>query len=167
MPGSKTLTEHHHRRSIRLRHYDYARPGSYFLTLCTYNRKLLFGYITDNKMVLNTYGQIVAEELSRTPTLRSEVNLDEFVVMPNHLHAILTINERAPREQPVGAHGRAPLHRPPRSVGAMVAGFKAVVTKRINAVRGTRGAPVWQRNYYEHVIRSEADLARVRRICQI
>ena len=151
----------HNRRSIRLREYDYAQAGAYFVTICTQHRECLFGEIVDGRARLNAPGEVVAAEWSRSARIRREIELDSFVVMPNHVHGIVVIRD-------VGAHGRAPLlpsppYRPPRSLGSFVAGFKSAATKRINAIRGTPGLPVWQRNYYEHVIRNEDDLDRVRR----
>ena len=105
------------------------------------------------------YGQIVQQEWPRTGEIRREVRLDEFVVMPNHLHGIVFIDAVVPATR--RAHGRAPLRRGPRSLGSLIAGFKSAVTKRINIGRGTPRFPVWQRNYYEHVIRDENDLTRV------
>ena len=87
--------------------------------------------------------------------------MDVYVVMPNHIHGIVLILEHP--DVAVGAHGRAPLRRSPRSLGSFIAGFKSVVTRRINQTRGTPGSPVWQRNYYEHVIRSEDELLRTRK----
>ena len=175
----------HHRRSIRLRGYDYTQPGAYFLTICTHRCGHLFGRVVDGEMVLNVFGEIVREEWFRSAEIRAEIELfpDEFVVMPNHIHGIVWIVETddggahgdeahdpAGAHGPVGAtghhvgaHGRAPLHRPPRSLGSFVAGFKSAVTKRVNAHRGTPGARVWQRNYYEHIIRHERALNAIRR----
>ena len=87
--------------------------------------------------------------------------MDVYVVMPNHIHGIVLILEHPAAA--VGPHGRAPLCRSPRSLGSIIAGFKSVVTRRINQTRGTPGSPVWQRNYYEHVIRSEDELLRTRK----
>jgi putative transposase len=155
----------HKRHSTRLRGYDYSQPGAYFITICTHSRELLFGEIIDGEMLLNAAGQIVMEEWMRTPSVRSEMGIDEFVVMPNHVHGIVVIAEN--NDFPaVGAHGRAPLHQPthrkPRSLGSFVAGFKSIVTRRINAQSGTLGKPVWQRNYYEHIIRNENEHNRIR-----
>ncbi|MCC6803038.1 MAG: hypothetical protein IT319_09150 [Anaerolineae bacterium] len=153
------------RRSIRLRDYDYASEGMYFITLCAHQRECLFGTVDDSGNVqLNTFGAIVQEEWLKTPSIRAEIELDEFVVMPNHFHGIVAIVD-------VGAHGRAPLqtpalYRPPRSLGALVAGFKSAVTKRINDQRGMSCARVWQRNYYEHVIRNESSLNDIRSYIQ-
>ena len=150
----------HHRRSIRMSGYDYAEEGAYFVTVVTHQRECLFGGIADGEMRIDRYGEVVRDEWLRSVQIRREIDLDVFVVMPNHLHGIVVIRD-------VGAHGRAPLplapHRPPRSLGSFVAGFKSAVTKRINEIRDAPGVPVWQRNYYEHVIRDEDDLYRVRR----
>ncbi|PSB02986.1 transposase [Merismopedia glauca] len=154
----------HHRRSIRLPEYDYSGSGSYFLTLCTYQRQCLFGDVVDGAMQLNDVGAIVSEEWKRSAIVRHNIELDASVVMPNHFHGIVIINK------PVGAQCIAPLpqspihnqqtyklHRKPQSLGSFVAGFKMSVTKRINAIRETPGIPVWQRNYYEHIIRHEKE----------
>lgn len=168
------------RRSIRLRGYDYSQTGLYFLTLCTYERRCLFGDVVDGAMHLNPLGDIVAQEWMRTADIRREMRLDAFVVMPNHLHGLVWIIDppanQAPGHistDPVGAHGvrpaygvrpmygRAPLHRPPRSLGSFVAGFKSATTRRINAVRGLGGHPVWQRNYWDHIVRSDHDTVQI------
>ncbi|MBI2918823.1 MAG: transposase [Chloroflexi bacterium] len=155
----------HHRRSIRLPGYDYAQPGGYFLTVSTAGRVCLFGDVVDGEMRLNDCGQIVRDEWLRSADIRRELVLDAFVVMPNHLHAVVIINNDSPRgPDPVGATGRSPLPPGPaqRSLGSLVAGFKSAATKRINALRRMPGAPVWQRNYHDHVIRSTAALDNIR-----
>jgi REP element-mobilizing transposase RayT len=132
---------------------------------------MLFGRVVDGEMRLNEFGEIVREEWFRSTDIRAEIELfpTEFVVMPNHIHGIVWIVET---DDPVvvGAHGhaplqrdRAPLQRPPRSLGSFIAGFKSVVTKRINILRGMPGARVWQRNYYERIIRDERALNAIRR----
>jgi putative transposase len=155
------------RRSIRLPHHDYA-GGVYFVTICAHDRVLLFGDVVDGMMVPNALGDIVLEEWIRTEEIRAEVTLDAFVVMPNHVHGIIGIVDGATITDGVGAHGRAPLrcgiaYRRPKSLGAFVAGFKSAVTKRINAIRGTPGGKVWQRNYWERVLRDERELHIARR----
>jgi REP element-mobilizing transposase RayT len=154
----------YHRRSIRLPTYDYAQAGAYFVTMVTHQRQCLFGEIVGGQMRLAAYGQVVSEQWLRSALVRGEIELDAFIVMPNHIHGIVIM-----RVQPmaVGAHGRAPLpsslpYRPPRSLGSLVAGFKSAATKRINEIRGTLGVSVWQRNYYERVIRNGEELNRVR-----
>ncbi len=107
----------HHRRSIRLPGYDYTLGGAYFLTLCTHQREPLFGQIANGVMHLNDSGKIVQDEWLRTAVLRHEIQLDSFVVMPNHLHAVILFAPTAQRvgDGLVGAHSRAPLRRSPRS----------------------------------------------------
>ncbi len=164
----------YHRRSIRLHGYDYTQPGAYFVTICTEGRACWFGEVRDGKMQLNALGEIVREEWFRTADVRPNVVLyrDEFVVMPNHVHGIIWIVEDDGAAV-VGATRRvapttrvaptAPPHGPVSgSVGAIIGQFKSAVTKRINAQRGTPGAPLWQRNYYEHIIRDEESLNRIR-----
>ena len=155
----KTGVEKQRRRSIRLREYDYTQPGAYFITIVAHARATLFAEISDGKAWLNEFGRIVENEWQKSAVIRREIGLDVFVVMPNHIHGIVNIIHAD-----VGATGRSPLRSgpPPRSLGAFVAGFKSAVTKRINNLRRTPGAPVWQRNYYEHVVRSDAELLRVR-----
>ena len=162
----------HHRRSIRLQNYDYSTAGAYFVTICTFERECLLGDVVDGEMRLNDAGQIVREEWLRTAELRKNVILDEFVVMPNHFHAIIHIhdnvgahcmrpgpNERADIKR---AHVGAPLRRRKSgSIGSIIAGFKSAVTKRINQLRDNPGAPVWQRNYYERVIRDDRELQSI------
>src|ERR1035437_7791175 len=82
----------HHRRSIRLPGYDYSQAGVYFITLCVHNRACLFGKIVDGEMQLNEYGEIVRDVWLETPTIRPNVELSEWVIMPNHFHANLTVN---------------------------------------------------------------------------
>jgi REP element-mobilizing transposase RayT len=158
--------EQHHRRTIRLSGYDYTQNGAYFVTLCAANRECLFGDIgTMGEIHLSVIGKLVQEEWLRTPLVRPEVTLDAFMIMPNHMHFIVVFAHTEQGNPPtgsVGAHGRAPLQRPPKSLGSLVAGFKSITTKRINELRHTPGEPVWQRNYYEQIIRDEAMLNTVR-----
>ena len=164
----------HQRRSIRLKGYDYSQEGVYFVTICTYNGVLLF----EDEAIRTTAEGCWLE----IPDHFTTVELDEWVVMPNHLHGILAVVDdgrgtacRTPsgidREAPIIRRGDR-LGRPytpnrphgpaPGSIGAIVGQFKSIVTKRINQMRNTPGAAVWQRNYYEHVIRNEDELNRLR-----
>lgn len=161
--------EKHARRSIRLSGYDYAQPGAYFVTMCTYQRECLFGEITDGGMRLNEYGQIVYDAWHRSEAIRREIELDAFVVMPNHIHGIIITRDVGTDgiRPPDRVHSRAPLpptkyQRKPRSLGSFIAGFKSATTKYINAIRDTPGLPVWQRNYYERVTRDEEELTCIR-----
>jgi len=156
----------HHRRSIRLREYDYGQAGAYFVTICAHNCECFFGDIVAGAMRLNEYGGIVRDEWKKSEQIRAEIASDAFVVMPNHFHGIVFIVAgRVDRfcggDRPVAPTGA--INGPkPKSIGALVAGFKSAVTKSINTHRATPGAPVWQRNYYEHVIRNDDDLNRIR-----
>jgi REP element-mobilizing transposase RayT len=160
--GMKYNRELHRRRSIRLKEYDYSQPGAYFITICAWNRECLFGEINDGKMHLNAYGEIVNKEWIRTANIRSNIELDQYVIMPNHLHGILVINgdcrgtlQRAPTREQFGK----PVSN---SIPTIIRLFKSAVTKTINEIRNTLGMPVWQRNYYEHVIRNEKEMNSVR-----
>lgn len=158
----------HHRRSIRLKDYDYSSAGVYFVTICTMNRECLFGDVTDGLMELNRYGEILRAEWLKSADIRKEIELDIFVVMPNHAHGIVVIDNADASVGDAGASlratGRSPLHPGPRprSLGAFVGGFKSATTTRINEIRQNPGSPVWQRNYYERVIRHERELQRMR-----
>ena len=157
--------EKHHRRSIRLPGWDYRSRGAYFVTIATQGRECLFGEVVDGEMVLSDFGNVVVEEWERTAQLRPYVRLDAFVVMPNHVHGIIWIVDDD-TAMVVGAQRRcAPTTPPnvlPRSLGAIVRAFKSAVTKRINLMRETPGAPVWQRNYYERIVRNEQELNATR-----
>ena len=86
------ITNKLHRRSIRLSHYNYASEGWYFVTICTLERRPIFGNIVDNKMILNKYGEIITDEWMQTAKLRHNVKLDDFIVMPDHFHGIIMLN---------------------------------------------------------------------------
>ena len=145
------------RRSIRLQGYNYSRPGAYFVTICTRNRECIFGDIVNADMVLNEYGIIVRDEWIKSAEIRDECELDEFVVMPNHFHGIMWIRAHCRGDRPV-----APTGPRPHSLGSLMAGFKPAATKRINKLRRTPGAKLWQRNYYERIIRNDDELHRIR-----
>jgi putative transposase len=163
-----TMRHKNHRRSIRLKGYDYTQAGAYFVTICTKDRACLFGDVADGVMRLNQMGHIVRQCWLAIPNHVPHVLLDEFVVMPNHVHGIIVIMPT----HDVGATYASPLQnddtptRPrgpqPRSVASIVGSFKSAAAKRINEQRGTPGAPIWQRNYYEHIIRDDESLNLIR-----
>jgi len=179
-----------HRKAIRLQCYDYSQEGAYFVTLCAHDQCHLFGEIQNQQMILNDFGYIVKEEWQISSTIRKEIEIDEFIIMANHIHGIVIIKNhvgahgRAPlREKALDrvlendwahngasenewAHSRAPLRRKPKSLGSFIAGFKSLTTSRINSIRNSPGIPVWQRNYYEHIIRDDFDLCRIREYIQ-
>ena len=168
---SHTQTPHNNRRSIRLRGYDYSKASAYFITICTQNRLCLFGDIVDNQMRLNDAGEIVANEWLKTAEIRNEIELDEWVVMPNHFHGIVVITNSGtmahrgddrPGDAISGDRPVAPTGPRSRSIGAVMAGFKSAVTKRLNELHTTPGAKLWQRNYWEHIVRNETELDQIR-----
>lgn len=145
----------HHRRSIRLKGYDYSNTGVYFITLCTYKRECLFGEIIDGRMQLNQFGEIVAEEWLKSAKIRREIELDNWVVMPNHFHAIVIIDRAQSSEwhSPLLNPKSNKIQMKPRSLSSLMTGFKSSVTRRINQARNNPEYPVWQRNYYDPIIR--------------
>ena len=157
-----------HRRSIRLPGYNYAQPGAYFVTLCTHKRRCLFGRIVEEKMVLNHLGRIVQEEWVRSANMRSEIDLDVYVIMPNHVHGIVFIHSYTIAEEKNDSSREKEPYAPPqkgpakKSLSSMIAGFKSSVTKRQKELAGQTKESVWQRNYYEHIIRNDDDLQMVR-----
>jgi REP element-mobilizing transposase RayT len=153
-----------HRESIRLPFHDYRLPGAYFVTICTFDRSSLFGHVSDGEMRLNDLGALVERCWHEIPVHQPAWRVDSFVVMPNHFHGILISEHQFGR---VVAPDDAPL-RPfvpgkpvllPGSLGAAVLQFKSASGRLINAARQTPGAKVWQRSYYERVLR-ENELPR-------
>ena len=117
----------------------------------------------NDQMVLNNAGRVVADEWQNTPHLRPNVELDEFVVMPNHCHGIVVITETRRGVLQYAPTPETPrLRSPSQTIGAIIRGFKSAVTKRINQMRGTPGVSVWQRGFYEHIIRNENEFNRTR-----
>lgn len=151
----------HHRHSIRLKDYDYSKAGAYFVTACAWRRECLFGDVVDGEMKLNGYGNIVQACWDDLPYHYPRVVLDVFTMMPNHVHGVIVLNDAplvgagfnpAPTNTIVKRHGLSEIMRV----------FKTFSSRRINALRNNPGHPVWQRNYYEHVIRTEDSLNRIR-----
>ena len=167
--------------------YDYTLPGTYFVTIRVHDGECLLGQIGDGEMHLSRFGQVAGHYWKRIPDHAAYVNLDQWVIMPNHIHGIVVISGRgwasledtsstgalttaetqlsdpgAPRDAP-------PLRQPrlqARSLGAIVGNYKSVTTRRINRLSGTPGIPFWQRNYWEHIIRNDASLERIRAYIQ-
>lgn len=151
--GVKFDPDKHYRRSIRLRGYDYSQPGAYFVTICIKDRECLFGEVVEGKMQLNDAGRTVQAEWLRLPERFQSIGLDEFVIIPNHLHGIISVGAPFMAPDEPGAINHAP------TLGEMVRTFKAAST---HAIRRSRASFQWQRNYYEHVIRNEHELALTR-----
>ena len=166
-----TKGDSHRRRSLRLAGFDYGREGAYFVTICTHNRAGLFGEIVNGEMRLNVVGQVAATCWLGIPAHFPHVRLDTYTIMPNHVHGIIWLGANpmavSPSAPPVGAKNLSPLlprasvvRSPSKTVGSIVRGFKIGVTKWVRA--NTDVWEVWQRNYYEHVIRNDAALNRLR-----
>lgn len=177
------------RRSLRLKGYDYTQPGAYFITACTKGRVRLFGQIVAGEMRLNAFGRIVQEAWEDLPNHYPAVELDAFIVMPNHVHGIIILTDIDP-SPPVraglkpapttleietnAAHtGSKPAPTSPASkpipsprkrhgLPEIVRAFKTFSARRINERRGKPGTAVWQRSYYEHIIRDKRSLDCIR-----
>ena len=161
----------HHRRSIRLKGWDYRAAGYYFVTICSYQREHSFGHVIDGKVVLSELGKIIMDEWLQTAVIRNHITLDQFIIMPNHLHGILVFEDPT-----VGASGSLALEpntpstdgratsTPLRnaSLGDVIGQFKSVVTKRYNRSQNSKGLNVWQRGYYERIVRNERELNAIR-----
>ncbi|MDY6024928.1 transposase [Bergeyella zoohelcum] len=173
----------HKRRSIRLKGYDYSREGLYFITICCQNRAHYFGEIINEEMQLNEIGEIAQKCWRDIPNHFKNVLLHTFVVMPNHIHGIIeivtpvganqhlpyneTVNQHLPHNETANYHlpddNRAkdisPLRGTSNTIGSIVRGFKIGVTKWVRS--NTNIHQIWQRNYYEHIIRNEASYFRI------
>ncbi len=187
--------------SIRLPGYDYSQPGAYFITIVTHNRQCSFGNIIDDEMMLNEFGVLVQNEWLKTGIIRPNINIDAFVVMPNHLHGIIIITDndnghsrdsRDSRDSRRDTLQRVStitdtitdtdtdtitdtemgtetdtgtieqFGKPTKnSIPTIVRSFKSTTTKQINQMRQTPMQPLWQRNYFEHVIRDDNELTRI------
>ena len=165
----------HHRHSIRLPGYDYSQAGAYFVTICAKNRECLFGEVGNGMMRLNDAGNVAQRCWQDIPCHFPHAELDEFVIMPNHVHGIVVIVDRDADDRDaddrdnrddrdIGAKNFSPLRQPPngtsKTIGSIVRGFKIGVTKWMRQNMPVQ--TVWQRNYYEHVIRNEDSLDRIR-----
>jgi putative transposase len=141
----------HHRRSIRLKGFDYSRSAIYFVTICVHNREWLFGTISQHEMLLNDAGKMVSAEWLSLPERFPSIILDEYVVMPNHFHGMIDI---------------LPDATEPPTLGKIIGAFKSIVTDRyITGVETQDWTPfdrrLWQRNYYEHIVRNECALQSI------
>jgi len=171
----------HHRRSIRLKNYDYSQKGAYYVTTNVQNRECLFGVIVNNEMVLSESGQMIDEQWSALPERFPNIELDLYQIMPNHFHGILMIVGAAFMAAPslVVAHDmemnsiqeNATDTRPAPTLGDIIGAFKSITTNEYVKGVEDKNWPrfdkrLWQRNYYEHIIRDEADLNRIRNYIQ-
>ncbi len=153
----KYIPVKHHRQSIRLKGYDYSNDGAYFVTICVANRECLFGCICEGKMQLNKIGEIVHSWWNLMNQKYMNIELDDFIIMPNHLHGIIMINNQ------IGSRGEVTSPLQPVSLGKIIAYFKYQSTKHINSIRKTPGQKIWQRNYYERIIRNENEYYHIQK----
>ena len=184
----------HHRRSIRLKGYDYSQPGAYFVTMVARQREHLFGEIllctgeasagstieptesgvadaSPQRIKLTTVGEIVLKAWQKIPAHFPFTRLDEFVIMPNHFHGIIWIstgeafttgNYSQVEQVPVNASPHHPIGTQPGSLNAIIQNFKSISTRKINQARNTPGNKIWQRDYYERIIRNDQELNAIR-----
>ncbi len=168
------MNQKQHRRSIRIKGYNYASSGAYFITICTNKHEQLFGEIVNGKMELNECGKIVQSEWIKTGILRSNIEIDAFIIMPNHIHGIIFIHD----DSGVMHHGHG--HRDPtyraqteqfgkptsNTIPTIIRGYKSAVTSRINKINNTPRVKVWQRNYWEHIIRNDQSMNHLQEYIQ-
>jgi REP element-mobilizing transposase RayT len=143
------------RRHIRLSSYDYTWQGAYFITICTYEKQCLFGNIVESSMKLNPCGEIVQLCWKDIPIHYHEVTNEVFIVMPNHVHGIISIHNAN------GRSGSKPDPTRKHPLSEIVRAFKTYSSRGINEHRNSQGTSVWQRSYYEHVIRSESEYQQI------
>jgi putative transposase len=168
---SKFDPQKHHRHSIRLQGYDYSQTGAYYVTIVTRHRECLFGEIVSAEMVLNEYGKIADECWLAIPEHFPNVELGAYVIMPNHVHGVIVIRASGSLlttkmvDDGRGAAMLRPYHDEqnphkinvkPGSLGAIMRSYKSAVSYRIN--KEYNATDIWQRNYYEHIIRDARDL---------
>jgi REP element-mobilizing transposase RayT len=155
---------HHARRSLRYPDWDYSTPAAYFVTICTHEREHTFGEIRNGAMVLNNLGRCVEYWWLSLPSKYPNIELDQSVIMPNHIHGIIWVTF----PHPVGTiHELSlPLRRRNELVPMGVGYFKMNSAKKINEMRGSTGARVWQRSYHDRIIRDKAELFAIRRYIQ-
>ncbi len=169
----------HHRRSIRLKGYDYTQAGAYFITMCAHQRIHMFGEVVNGEMILNDTGKIARDEWFKTAAIRPYVKLheDEFVIMPNHAHGIIWIadevgtrrrrvldgEEQRARERHAPTERTEKFGKPVKgSVPTILRAYKSAVTYGIHSAQNMRGAILWQSNYYEHIVRNDRELNNIR-----
>ncbi len=155
--GAKLWNMLRRRKQIRLKEYDYALPGWYFVTVCSRDRIEMFGKVVDGKMICNECGNMVQSCWNEIPEHYRNIELDTFRVMPNHVHGIIIIHDD------VGSRHASTLPRTTRpTLGNIIGSFKSAVTRRINQLRRDPGSSIWQDRFYDHIIRNQRSLDRIR-----
>jgi len=158
VPNRSTTIQN--RQSLRLAGWDYSSDGAYFVTISTCDRRHLFGEVVNGHVSLNDAGNLVADSWRWLAQNYSHVLLDEWCVMPNHLHGILVLSGDG-HDSGRGGSRTAPTPKR-KPIGRLIGAFKTVSTKQINLRRQTPGARVWQRDFWEHVVRDAAEMDRIR-----
>ena len=157
----------HHRHSTRLQSYDYSRGGAYFVTICTQDRARLLGEVLSGQMCLSSAGQMISDVWASMPTRFPTIVLDTFVVMPDHVHGVVMLCDEKAAESEAGNEPRKASGTLPGTIGRILQAFKSISTHAYTqGVKHQGWSPftgrLWQRNYYEHIIRSEQALERFR-----
>jgi REP element-mobilizing transposase RayT len=164
---------YHERRTIRLKNYDYSSDALYYVTICTTGNNEIFGGIKNGRMLLNEYGIIARKEWFKTARIRTYVDLDAFIILPDHIHGIIVIkNQKFDQCRGMACHAQ-PIHSTfvnrkfsnpiNQSLSSIIGCYKSSVTREINKLRSSPGRTIWQRNYYEHIIRNEKELFAARK----
>ena len=146
----------HRGQSRRLPGYDYSQPGKYFVTICTNKNKCLFGSIINNKMKLNYFGRLTEKYWLEIPEHFTNTALDEFIIMPNHIHGIIVIKSNDDKHS-----NREYANRKPKTLSTIVGSFKAGLTRNINQIRN-KNESIWQPNFYDRIIRNQNELNKIR-----
>ncbi|MBI9051887.1 MAG: transposase [Anaerolineaceae bacterium] len=152
---------------MRLKRYDYTDPGYYFITICTHQRRMLFGNIENEAIHMNELGEIAQEKWREISNHFENVNLDYFVVMPNHIHGIIQIIDSQSVETRHASSLQNMDIKPisgvkPKSLCAIIGSYKAAVSRQINRSSIPSDTPIWQRGFYDHIIRNESSLIKLR-----
>lgn len=150
------MTQLPERKALRLPGFDYTKPGAYFVTICTLRRRCLFGRVVNGSVRLSTAGKIVEEEWLLTATRRPYIALDAHVIMPNHVHGLIVIQE------PSRSKARCNRGAPPHSLSSVIGNFKAAASRRIAMAAGDKRFALWQRSYYESIVRNTHELYVIR-----
>lgn len=159
--NNELYQDKYRRGSHRLKRYDYSQPGWYFITICTFHNKCIFGKVENNEMCLNKFGQIVQKEWKKSGEIRTEIEVDEFVIMPNHFHALIGIDCINYKQQEKVVNNIT-QHYMPKSVATLICGFKSSVTSKIRKLVNDKKFQVWQKNYYDHIVRKSESVERIR-----
>jgi putative transposase len=160
---TKAISDYPDRRSIRLPKADYSHPGCYFITICAYRMRCLFGRIKNAHILLSQTGFAVRANWIDIPLHFPNVDIDTFVVMPNHFHGIVIIKERARRAVPLQDRSEAFQHPMPGSIPTIIRSFKGSVTRHVRKQSGKSDLEIWQSNYFERVIRDGPEFGEISR----